>query len=155
MATTVDPVTNAPVDPTSLSAGDYTSTEILNTIFSDIVNTLSVLQNAAAAQANRLNFLSNWQQAYTNLMGQVHTFIENNGDYIQGSSSSDINARNALNQLNSNLIQTLQNRQSVISDASKALQSVVNQSNDAVDQQSNLGTSIIQEQSSLLSTLYH
>jgi hypothetical protein len=146
---------STPVDPTNLAPGDYTQTAILNQIFSEIINLLGAIQNAAAAQANRLNFLSNWQQAYTNIMGQVHTFIANNGDFVDGSDTNSASIRADLNQFDSNLLQTLQNRQSVIGDASKAMQSTVNQSNDAVTQQSNLGTSIIQELSTLLGTIYH
>jgi len=145
---------NVPVDTTSLAGGDYTSTIILNTVFNQLVNMLTPLQDSAAAQANRLTFLSNWQQAYTNLLGQLPTFIANDGTFISGTSSADMNARDDLNKINANYTQTLQNRQSVVSDAAKSLQSVVSQSNDAVNQQSSLGTSIIQELSTLLSTVY-
>jgi hypothetical protein len=98
--------------------------------------------------------LTQWQKAYTDALAQVHTFISGSVD-IGGTSSGDVTARNDLNKLNSSLIQTMQNRQSVVSDDAKALQSNVNQSNDAVNQQSNLGTAIIQELGTLLSSIYH
>jgi hypothetical protein len=143
-----------PADPTSLGSAGYTSTIILNDIFDLVVEMTTSLQNVAAAQAERLNFLTDWQKAYTDALAQVHTFIKNNGDSIDANNSSEAQARDDLNRLNSNLIQTMQNRQSVVSDEAKALQSNVNQSNDAVNQQSNLGTAIIQELSSLLSAIY-
>src|SRR5262249_42073516 len=39
---------------------------ILNTIFLLLVQMIGAIQNVAAAQASRLNFLSQWQSAYTN-----------------------------------------------------------------------------------------
>lgn len=151
------PVTPAaPADPTSLAVGNYTSTVILNRIFNLILTMITSLQNVAAAQANRLTFMGQWQSAYTDAMSQIHTFIKDgnpNQAFTDGSSAS-ATRRDDLNRLNSNFIQTMQNRQSVVSDDAKALQSNVNQSNDAVNQQSNLGTAILQELSTLLSAIF-
>lgn len=143
----------SPPDPTNLATGDYTSSVILNRIFELLLTMISSLQNVAAAQANLLNFQTSWQSAYTNLMAQVHVFTQGAGGAFSKSSQSA--TRDDMNNLNSTFIQTLQNRQSVISDNSKALQSNVSQSNDAVNQQSNLGTAILQELSTLLSAIFH
>ena len=151
------PVTPAaPVDPTSLAVGNYTSTIILNRIFLLILNMITSLQKTAAAQANRLTFMGQWQSSYTDAMSQIHTFVKDGNPlhaFTDGSSAS-ATRRDDLNRLNSNFIQTMQNRQSVVSDDAKALQSNVNQSNDAVNQQSNLGTAILQELSTLLSSIF-
>jgi len=154
MSSSVSNITPAP-DPTELAPGHFTASSILNNVFNEILQMTTSLQYAAAAQANRLTFLTNWQQAYTNLIGEVHTFIKGGNDALGEDTSNNTTARSDLNNLNSNLIQTMQNRQSVISDDAKALQSNINQSNDAVNQQSDLGTAIIQELSTLLSAIYH
>jgi hypothetical protein len=148
-------VPTPPADPSNLSSGDYTSTVILNRIFSLILNMISSLQNAAAAQANRLTFMSSWQSAYTDAMSQIHTFVRDDGHAFAEKFSSSAVHRDDMNRLNASFTQTLQNRQSVVSDSAKSLQSNVNQSNDAVNQQSNLGTAIIQELSTLLGTIFH
>lgn len=146
----------APVDPTDLRPGNYTSSIILNRIFALILEMITSLQNATASQANNLTFLTNWQAAYTDAMSQIHTFIKNPGanTLFSQDNSASASSRNDLNNLNSNFIQTLQNRQTTVSDNAKALQSNVNQSNDAVNQQSNLGTAILQELSTLLATIF-
>lgn len=143
-----------PGDPTELQYGNYTRSGILNDIFNQILQMTTSLQQVAAAQANRLNILTQWQKAYTDLMAQVPTFSEAGGAF-KGSGTSVSKTRDDLNRLNAAFTQTLQNRQSVVSDDAKALQSSVNQSNDAVNQQSNLGTAILQELSTLLGTIFH
>lgn len=144
----------APDDPTSLSVGNYTSTIILNRIFSLIVKMTTALQNVAAAQAARLKFMSQWQAAYTDTMAQIHTFVKGDGFAFSGTSSSDATSRDDMNRLNSNFVQTLQNRQSVVADDGKALQSNITQSNDSVNQQLNLGVAILQELSGLLPAIF-
>ncbi|HEV8052437.1 MAG TPA: hypothetical protein VGP47_08080 [Parachlamydiaceae bacterium] len=157
MSSPVTPTTPAaPVDPTDLRHGNYTSSIILNRIFALILNMITSLQNATASQANNLTFMTHWQAAYTDAMSQVHTFIKNpgSGQLFSADSSSAASSRNDLNNLNSNFLQTLQNRQTTVSDNAKAIQSNINQSNDAVNQQSNLGTAILQELSTLLATIF-
>jgi len=147
------PVTpTGPADPTSLAPGDYTSTVILNRIFSLILTMITALQDATAAQANRLTFLGTWQNSYTQLNAEIPTFTQTSGSSFPGNMNTS--QRGQLNQLNTTLSTTVQNRQSVVSDAAKALQSNVNQSNDAVNSQSTLGTSILQELSTLLSSIF-
>jgi len=155
MSLPITPVTpTAPPDPTFLRIGHYSSTVILNQIFAELVKMTSSLQNAAAAQANLLTFQSKWQSAYTDTIAQVHTFIKGDGFAFSGTSSDAATSRDDMNRLNSNFIQTLQNRQSVVSDNSKALQSNISQSNDAVNQQLNLGVAVLQELSGLLPAIF-
>jgi hypothetical protein len=144
------PPVNSVTDTTSLAAGDYGQTIILNQIFKQITTMLNTLQESAAAQANRLTFLTQWQQSYTDSLNQIHTFVAGDGDFAQGSASE----QNNLNQLNTGYTQSMQNNQNIISNAAKSLQSTINNSNDAVSTQSTLGTSIIQEMSTLLSSIY-
>lgn len=155
MSGPVGPVnaTNA-TDSTSLAPGNYVKTLILNDIFKLLIKVITTLQNVAAAQAERLNVLTQWQKAYTDLQNQIHTFIKDNGDGIAGGGDDNSNARDDLNRLNSTYTQQLQNQQSIISDDAKALQSNVNQSNDAVNNQSNFATSIIQELTTILGSIF-
>ena len=149
------PVTaDTAVDSTSLAPGNYVRTLILNDIFKLLVKLITTLQSLAAAQADRLNFLTQWQKAYTDLQNQIHTFVKGNGDGIDGDGDDDSDARNDLNRVNSTYTQQLQNQQSVVSDDAKALQSNVNQTNDAVNNQSNFATSIIQEMSTILGSIF-
>lgn len=141
-----------PPDPTSLAPGNYTSTVILNRIFKLILEMISSLQDVAAAQADRLRFMSEWQKSYTDAMSQIKTFAFFDGTAFASSGSGGI--RDDLNRVNSTYLQTLQNRQSGVSDDAKALQSNVNQSNDAVNQQSNLGTAILSQLSTLLGAIF-
>lgn len=141
----------APVDPSQLSQGQFSSTVILNNIFSMILSMVGTLQNAAASQASRLKFMATWQQQYTELAAAVPTLVQGEGPF--GSTNQDT-VRGEINSLAANITATIQNRQSVVSDNAKALQSNVNQSNDAVNQQSNLATAIIQELSTLLAAIF-
>lgn len=148
----VSPITptTPPPDASSLASGDYTSTNILNNIFSKLLSMVSTLQNVAASQANRLTFMAQWQQEYTDAMAQMHTFTEGDGSFLSGNSDG----RTSMNNFNSTELQAMGNRQSVVSNNAKALQSNVNQSNDAVNSQSSLGTSILQELSTLLGNIF-
>lgn len=148
----VDPI--PPPSNTNLSTANFHKTFVLSNIFNLLLNMTTSMQNIAAAQADRLQLYTSWQQTFTDKMAQIKTFMVGGGQFISGTDEPASQARQSLNQLNSNYIQTLQNRQSVVSDQAKALQSNVNQSNDAVSQQSNLGTAIIQEMNTLLGSIF-
>jgi len=147
------------IDSTSLNPGKYLDTNILTKIFSLLTSMISTTQNVAAAQAQRLNFLTAWQQAYTNVLNQMPTFIAGGG--ADGGGSNSISSasgfgtyRDALNQFNSGLTAQTQANQNLVSDDAKSLQSTVNQSNDAVNQQENMATSVIQQMNTLLTSIY-
>lgn len=124
--------------------------KILNVIFDLIVKMISTLQTVTAAQSDRLKFLTQWQRAYTELQGQIRSFVKSGPEYIQG----DDDSRNQLNQANQTYTQEIQARITVVNDDSKQLQTNVNQSNDTVNQQTSIATSIIQQLTSLLSAIY-
>jgi hypothetical protein len=143
-----------PVDPTSLAAGKYSSTNVINRVFKIILEMVNALQNVAAVQAQRLTFMSSWQKAYTDALAQIHTFAKDNGDRFSFDTTDYATTRDDLNRLNAQFTSTLQNRQSVVSDDAKALQSNVNQSNDAVNQHLNLANTILDELRSLLGSIF-
>jgi hypothetical protein len=131
-------------DVTTLAAGNYDSTIILNNIFGLLQKALTSVQDVAAVQAQRLQFYSNWQNYYANLMTEVpNPGLQNSGNTAAGAQQTE-------SQFNTTLITMLQNRQSIVSDATKAMQTVVNQSNDAATSQANLGSSLLQELTTLL-----
>jgi hypothetical protein len=148
--------------PTSLAPGQYVDTIILNKIFDLLANMINVLQNVGTSQANRLTLYTDWQQAYTDAMNQVHSFVRDNGDGSKdnGTAIDDetnttaSNDRQDLNTTNSTYTEELRSDQSTISDDAKSLQSDVNQTNDEVNQQSDMATSIIQELSTILGSIY-
>lgn len=142
-------------DPTSLHPGKYNKPLVLNRVFKLLTKMISILQAATAAQSNRLTFLTNWQQAYTDSLNQIHAFAQGNGDAIDSTSTSDMNLRNDLNQVNSTYTEEIRGNRTLISNAAQGLQTNVNQGNDAVNQQTNLATSIVQEMSQILGTIYH
>lgn len=123
---------------------------ILNVIFDLVVKMISTLQIVTAAQSDRLKFLTQWQRSYTELEGQIHSFVKNGPEWIQ----YDDDSRNQLNQANQTYTQEIQARITVVNDDSKQLQTNVNQSNDNVNQQTSIATSIIQQLTSLLTSIY-
>ncbi len=168
------------VDLTNDNPGHFGKPLILNNIFELLVSMIQVLQRTAAAQANQLNFLSNWQKAYTDEMNQIHSFVAANGDAavtennrnntevipssvnamswtIGGldSTSADAGAiRQDLNSANTTYTQEMQGNNNVISNDAKSLQTNVNQTNDAVQSQTDMATSILQQLSTILTSIY-
>lgn len=132
---------------------------ILNKIFLLLTDIIGDLQSVAASQADRLQFLTSWQEAYTDKLNQIPTFVGgpgagDTGSPIESSSTSDSNAREDLNQLNTAFTNQLQGDRSIVEDDAKSLQASVNQSNDEVNQQSDLATSIIQQFSTILGAIF-
>lgn len=130
----------------------FCKTLLIDRVINIIIKMINVIQQAAAAQANRINFLTEWQKAYTDRMNQVHTFAVDNGDTFDTSDDSDL--INNLNQTNATFTTQETNRRSVISDDAKSLQTSLNQTSDAVNAQSSLATSFLQELSTLLAVIY-
>ncbi|MCE5319039.1 MAG: hypothetical protein LLG04_16965 [Parachlamydia sp.] len=177
-----DPNPPGYVDETSRAPGNYGKPFILNRVFDLLVLMIDVLQRTAAAQANRLNFLTQWQKAYTDELNQIHSFVASNGDgearqltdggtiNTGGSGTQDFRTndngidkvgddssgkiRGELNSLNSIYTQQIQGNLNVISNDAKALQANVNQSNDSVQSQSDMATSILQQMSTILTSIY-
>ena len=148
---------------------DPRSTIILDDVLKALIAMIGVIQSVAAAQANNLNFLSRWQQAYTSKLNFIHTFAAGDNTILgrfealtPGSlyGNDDWNkdkaraVRNELNSVNQTYISKLQANQQTISDSAKSLQTNVNQSNDAANQQGSVADSILQELSTILSAIF-
>lgn len=150
---TVPPITND--DPTSLRAAEFYRVRIIDRVFLLLVKMIDVLQKAAAALAERLQFLTEWQKAYTDQMDQIHTFVAQNGDYkSDDNSDKSRQMRDELNRINTTFTEQARSRRSIVSDDAKALQTNVNQLSDAVNQQTNMATSLLQQLSTILSVIF-
>lgn len=139
---------------TSVDTASSKGVIILDKVILDLIQMINSLQNVAAAQAKRLNFLTQWQQAYTDEGNQVHYFV-NGSDGLTGNTSKQAaNVRNNLNSVNQNYSQSIQANQNTLSDDAKSLQSNVDQSNTAVNNQSDIGNSIFQQLSTILTSIF-
>lgn len=153
--------TNPSYSPTIPAQKD--GTYIINEVLMALIQMIGVVQSVAAAQANQLNFLAQWQAAYTNKLNQMHIFADGDGTVLgttfdgkndKWSVQSRTIARNTVNQVNQSYITKLQANQSNISDTAKAMQTNVNQSNDSANQQASIADSILQELSTILSSIF-
>jgi hypothetical protein len=142
--------------PLNSSVGEsFKKTLILDRIFRLIVEMIGTLQQVAASQSDRLRILTLWQQGYTELQTQIHTFTRNDGSYIENAGDDNMNnAREKLNNYNNTVLENIRARRSIVQDDAKQLQSNLNQSNDSANQQANMGTAIIQTLSTLLGAIY-
>lgn len=157
------------IDETSLQSGNYGQPLVLNRIFKLLVAMIDRLQKTAAAQADRLNFLSDWQKAYTEKINKIHVFAANNGDGNQVNSSGNnyfdptvddpddsdsAEVRNSLNETNTAFTTQMQGYSQVVGDEAKALQANVTQTNTAVSSQNDMASSILQQLSAILTAIY-
>ncbi|MCB1118396.1 MAG: hypothetical protein KDK65_00390 [Chlamydiia bacterium] len=128
----------------------FDNVRVINRIILLLIELIDTTQRVATVQAQRLGFFTSWQRAYTDLLGQVRTFVEDGPEKDVGNNSR----RQQLNDANQVYTTSLQSRRQVVSDDAKAQQSSVNASQDAVQQQSSAVTSFLQQLSSLLGAIY-
>lgn len=168
--------TNPKYNPSS-ALTDRDSTVILDTVLLSLINMIGTIQSVAAAQANTLNFLSQWQQSYTSKLNQLHTFAQGDGTVLGTFTSAlvqilpggatgvaDSNnswnqdgaqaVRNSLNSVNQSYLSKLTADQNTIADNAKSLQSNVNQSSDEASQEASIADSILQEMSTIVSSIF-
>lgn len=144
-------------DITSLASIGADKTRILNNIYVLIATLLNSIQKIAAVQSNRLNLLTQWQQAYSQSLSTLHSFLSSDDNPVGHSTtdSTTISIRGEMNDIvNSNYRSLLQNNQSIIGDDAKSLQGNINQAQDEISQQNNRATAIIQELSTMLNAIF-
>lgn len=117
------------IDSSSLHPGKYLLGLTLNRIYKLLSKMIESIQNVAVAQADRLEILSDWQNAYNAKKNSLHAFIQSNGDSFGiGDSNSDMaSLRTELNNLNSNYMEQLKSNSGIVGDDAKAMQTVINQ----------------------------
>jgi hypothetical protein len=142
-----------PADPlVPLGESGFSKTVILNNIYGLVNGVVNALQSATVAQANRITLFTTWQSAYTNELAQIPIFTKTTG--LPPGQSYTSSQMTTLTNLVGRYTSQVQNRQSVIANASKTLQSNVDQSNNAVNAQSTLATTLIQQFSTLLASAF-
>ncbi|WP_068467235.1 hypothetical protein [Candidatus Protochlamydia phocaeensis] len=138
----------------SLAGNDSEKAIILNRIILLLISMIQTLQNVGIAQANRLTYVTQYQNAYTGLQTQVPVFLKDGSNPIGGSSTEAGQARNDLNSsFNGILTDNLRSLRGIQEDNAKKLQSNVNTTNDAVNQQTDMATTFLQQLNTLLSTI--
>jgi hypothetical protein len=150
--------------PSSLAGNSSEKVFVIHRIIALLIAMIGTLQNVAIVQANRLKYITQYQQVYTGMQSQIPVFLEKTNDpahYVierkgmSGVSSTDqARARTDLNSsYNALLTDNLRSLRSIQEDKAKQIQSNINQTNDAVNQQTDMATSFIQQLSTLLSTI--
>jgi hypothetical protein len=146
-----------------------TSVEIRTTVTSDaahrilvidrilrlLVEMVDVLQRISAAQAQRLSFLTNWQQAYTELVTDVPQFAQGDGSPLEGGGKGPKAFRN--NDVNPHMqaiLEKVRARRSNVQDEAKQMQTTINQTQDAANQQTQMATSLLQQLSTILGQIF-
>lgn len=128
--------------------------DVLWKVFSLAVQMIGTLQNVAAAQAGRLNFLTKYQKAYTELMANIPVFTRGDSSPFSGTSDTVMQTRQELNPKNQIYTQNLQSFRDQLSDQAKAVQANINQLNDSVNQQSSLADTILQQMATILQSIF-
>ncbi len=142
-------------DDSSMNSGKYLTTLTLNSVVSLLIDMIKSMQNVAIVQANRLNILIKWQEAYTNKMNTVHAFTSNNGDaHVSKPDDSFTNIRRDLNLTNSTYTEQMRSNNGLVADTAKGLQTNINATQDGVNQQSNMATSILQQMNSIVQAIH-
>lgn len=145
---------------TSVTTDSTARTLVINRLFKLVAEMIDVLQQVAAAQAEYLTFLTQWQKAYTDLISEIKTFTRADGTVFGGIDATTATVqtlttqRNDANTVNLNTREKLSNLRGVVSDTAKRIQSNVNQSQDAATQQGQFASSLIQQLSTILGAIY-
>ncbi len=132
-------------------------TLIINEILALLVDTIGIVQRITATQAQRLKFLTSWQKAYTERLGDLPYFTDSgpiDTHPIEGTGAAETAARQSTNE-EVQLAQTkIRARRDAVSDEAKQLQTAINQSQDAANQQVNIASTLLQQLSSLISQIF-
>lgn len=152
---------------TSVSSEHSKRVIILDRIFRLLAEIIGSLQSVAAAQAEQINFLSQWQRAFTDMIADVQTFQRNDGtifgisynpdnltDLQQSVQEEMTTARGDVNTEQTNRREVLSAWRGIVQDTAKREQTRVNQSQDAVSQQANIATAIIQQLTTILGSIF-
>jgi hypothetical protein len=142
-----------PPSGSSLSDSNFQNTIMINRVFDTLVNLIGVLQSVAIAQAQNLNVLTQWQQAYTNLMAKVPVFTSTS-DVFGGTGTAEANIRDDVNRVNSSFLEQLRSSNQIVGNYAKSMNSSISQTNDNVSQFGNMATAFLQELSTILATIY-
>ena len=162
---------------TTLDAANFSNVKIIGQVFQNLVDVINDLQNLTLAQANRLNFYSQYSQAYTNEIYNV-PFLCQEMERLLTSPLTQLQASlqelvlktfrqgqvlqyklqpfgNRQIQLLINRSQNLQNYRTTVTSNAKNQQTSVQTSNAGVNQQTNFATTLLQMLNQLLQSIFH
>lgn len=138
----------------SLDGNNSYKTLILNNLIQILIKIITTLQESSVAQANKLQFYTQYQNIYTQLMNEVPVFSIG-GPFLGGSDSTSGTVRNTLNtSFNANVTDNLRSLRDIQQNNAQQMQTYINQSTDQVNQQSDMCSSFIQELSTLLTSIF-
>lgn len=149
----------------SVSSEHSKRVAVLDRIFRLIALMIGSLQSVAAAQANQITFLSNWQRVFTNMISQIETFSRGDGSIFgiseTGTSQDDLNRDGLLSEIRADANtkqttrrETLSAFRDTVQSTAKREQTRVQQSQDAISQQANMATAILQQLATILGSIY-
>lgn len=128
---------------------------VIDRILRLLILMIDILQRISASQAQRLTFLTTWQQAYTELIVEVPQFTQGDGTPLGEPTAAAKAFRNKdVNPHMQSILEKVRARRSAVQDEAKALQTTINQTQDAVNQQTQMATSILQQLSTILSQIF-
>ncbi|WP_075883341.1 hypothetical protein [Candidatus Protochlamydia sp. W-9] len=138
----------------SLAGNSSEKALVLNRIILLLISLIKTLQDVGIAQANRLTYLTKYQNVYTALQTQIPVFLKDGSNPLGGSSTEAGQTRNDLNSsFNGILTDNLRSLRGIQEDNAKKLQSKVNSTNDAVNQQTDMVSTFIQQMQTLLNAI--
>jgi hypothetical protein len=137
--------------PAANDISDNSKLQILDTVLHSLISVINTTQLLAVNQANRLSFYSNYQKAYTDLVGKIPTILTAQLAPIQGTAPTKI--RSAMQNINSNYSSTLRAYRSQVGQQGQALQSNITNLNSNVTQTANLIESMLKELATLGSSV--
>lgn len=151
---------------TTVSSDSAKDLLVIDRILRLLIEMVGVLQRISASQAQRLTFLTVWQQAYTELLIDIPTFTQGDGSPIDGTTIVDGSGsaedqkksqreyRNSATTEMQALTERVRARRSAVQDEAKQLQTTINQSQDAGNQQAQMGTALLQQLATILSQIF-
>lgn len=140
----------------SIAGNGSDQAQILERILRLIVGLIGTLQSVGISQANRLTYLTKYQQAYTTLQTQIPVFLQGDKSPISSTSMNDQQSRNDLNSsFNGILTDNLRSLRSIQENNAKQVQANINTTNDAVNQQTDMATTFLQELTTILAAIFH
>lgn len=140
---------------TTVSTGTARRTLVLDRILRLLIEVIDVLQRVSAAQAQRLNFLTAWQSAYTEMLVNVPQYAQGDGSPLSHQNDDSKLFRNeVVNPHMQSILENVRAKRSAVQDEAKQLQTSINSSQDAANQQTQMATALLQQISGILSQIY-
>ncbi len=145
-----------PISSTLLANNDSEKVIILNNLIYLLIQIIGTIQKVGIAQAAQINFLTKYQNVYTQLQQQIPVFLQDGTPIIGVAGTQASTARTDLNSTyNANVTSNLQSLRTVEENSAKQMQANVDQTNNQVNQIADAVSTLIQQLVALLNTCLH